>query len=163
MEEGEGATYDRLIGPISRIIHPSQAGFRKQRGITVESVLEMIGPEQVTAADVFELVRLTKAILRVDEPGKAPTAPIARYVLANALDLVALLIAVTALLYARQSYLQDRAEYARSEPPPSVTVVVERPDADEIERIVDDRLREIEQQRQAEHDADGRDRRGDCG
>ena len=57
------------------------------------------------------------------------------------------------------SLVQDRIEADRPDQPPSVTVVVERPDPAEVERIVDERLREIEQQH-ADHGAHPNDRRG---
>jgi hypothetical protein len=37
---------------------------------------------------------------------------------------------------------QASAEYARTDPPPNVTVMVPPPDAAEVDRLVDERLRE---------------------
>lgn len=59
---------------------------------------------------------------------------------------MALVVAILGVIVAWLAYQQDRTEYARTEAPPSVTVIVERPDAGEIARIVDERLREREQQ-----------------
>lgn len=63
---------------------------------------------------------------------------------------VGLVVAANSLLLQWLGYEQDRTEYARPEPLPIVTVVVEQPDAADIERIVDERLREREQQHQAD-------------
>jgi hypothetical protein len=59
---------------------------------------------------------------------------------------VALVVAILGVIVAWLADQQDRTEYARTEAPPRVTVIVERPDAGEIARIVDERLREREQQ-----------------
>jgi hypothetical protein len=104
--------------------------------------------------------------------GASVAAPVARYLREHLADLLALLFTIASVLIAFQGVKiaqegveQDRAEYARSDPPPSVTVVLPQPDQSEIERIVDERLREREQQR-AKHadddldDLEGHDRRG---
>ena len=74
--------------------------------------------------------------------------------------------AIIGALIALLALLQDRIEADQPDPPPAVTVVVERPDPAEIARIVDEQLRERE--RQAEHDGadpdlQGQDQRGTHG
>jgi hypothetical protein len=110
----------------------------------VEATAEAVHPGTLTAADVRTIVAAVVAA----QPRRDPVARLA------------LVVAVVALIVQWLSYRQDSAEYARPDLPPSVTVVVERLDPAEIERIVDERLREREQQREAEHDADGAERHG---
>ena len=97
----------------------------------VEAAADAVGPTALTAADVRMIIaEVVKAHPR-----------------RNWRTDVALVVAIGALILQWLCYQQDRAEYARTDPPPNITVIVERPDPAEIERIVDERLRE----RNAEH------------
>ena len=52
------------------------------------------------------------------------------------------LAGILSVLIALLAYVQAIAEDAHPDPPPSVTVVVPQPDPAQIERIVDERLRQ---------------------
>ena len=97
----------------------------------VEATAEAVHPGTLTAADVRMIVaQVVQAQPRRDWRTD-----------------VALVVAILGVIVAWLAYQQDRAEYARTDPPPNITVIVERPDPAEIERIVDERRRE----RDAEH------------
>ena len=108
---------------------------------TVRVLDDAASPTMLTAADVQTIVA---AIVRAQGRRDWRTD-------------VALVVAILGLIVAWLAYQQDRAEYARPDPPPSPPAIVQQPpDPAEIDRRVDERvderLREIEQQRQAEHD-----------
>ena len=105
----------------------------------VQATADAVQPGTLTAADVQTIVA---AVIRAQPRGWRTD--------------VGLVVAVLALIVAWLDYRQGAAEQAQPDPPPSVTVVVERADPAEIDRRVDERLREIEQQRQAEDNADQR-------
>jgi hypothetical protein len=68
---------------------------------------------------------------------------------------VALVVAILSLILAWLAYQQDRAEYARPDPPPSPPAIVQQqPDPAEIDRRVDERLREREIELNSERGAD---------
>jgi hypothetical protein len=63
------------------------------------------------------------------------------------------LLALVALIVAVAAFMQDRAANEQPDPPPAITVQVQPPDRAEVERIVEEHLRE---QEQAQHGtADG--------
>jgi hypothetical protein len=102
---------------------------------TVRVLDDGAGPTTLTAADVQTIVA---AVVRAQGRRDWRTD-------------VALVVAILSLIVAWLAYQQDRAEYARPDPP---AIVQQQPDPAEIDRRVDERLREIEQQRQAEHDGE---------
>jgi hypothetical protein len=114
---------------------------------TVQAVAEAIHPPSVTLADLQALVVLLNDAVRAAVPTEevaqqveqqAPLfGPVGQFIRANDG-----LIALIALVAAVMAFLQDRANNARVEPPPSVTVHIELPDRAEVERIVEEKLRE---------------------
>lgn len=120
---------------------------------TVQAVADMVDTSGATAVDLNALAALLRdavregvsaglAAQRVDE--QAPMfGSVGRFLSANEglLALVSLIVAVLALV-------QDHQANERPDPPPAVTVQVQPPDRAEIERIVEERLREQEQREQ---------------
>lgn len=78
----------------------------------VEAAAEAVEPGTLTAADVRTIVAAVVAA----QPRRDPVARLA------------LVVAVVALVVQWLSYRQDSTEYARPEPPPSVTVIAPQPD-----------------------------------
>lgn len=119
-------------------------------GAVVDAVADAVDTSDATTVDLNVLAVLLRdavregvsaglAAQRVDE--QAPMfGSVGRFLNANEglLALVALVIAVLALV-------QDRQANEQPEPPPAVTVQVQPQDRTEIERIVEQRLREQEQ------------------
>ena len=137
----DGTRAKVLYGSLAATLPPPTASFTATVRAMVEATADAVHPQGLTAADVRSIVA---AVVQAQPRRDWRTD-------------VSLVIAIMSLIVAWPAYRQDGAEYAHPVPPPNVTVVVDRPDPAEIERIVDERLREQEQRR-AEHD--GHNRRG---
>ena len=100
----------------------------------------------VTGADLQALaVELQTALREVERQRAAAVASAESHGPALATHrwtVVGSLAAILGVLIALLALVQDRIEADRPDPPPSVTVVVRQPDPAEIERIVDERLRQ---------------------
>lgn len=116
---------------------------------TVQAVVDGIDLRSVTPADLQAfatmLAEAVRAAMRPDQVAdqvaeQAPLfGPVGQFIRANEG-----LIALVALVVAVMAFLQDRDANARTDSPPSVTVQIEPPGRAEIERIVEERLRELE-------------------
>ncbi len=116
---------------------------------TVQAVAEAIHPPSVTLADLQALAALLNDAVRTAASAEqvaqqveqqAPLfGPVGQFIRANEG-----LIALIALVVAVMAFLQDRTNNVRVEPPPSVTVQIELPDRTEVERIVEEKLREAD-------------------
>jgi hypothetical protein len=117
-------------------------------GATVQAIADAIDPTRVTLTDLQKLAAILTHAARTAVPANRVAdrveqqplfGAVGRFIRANGslITLIALVVSVMALL-------QERAADARTDPPPSVTVQIAPPDRAEIERIVDERLREIE-------------------
>ncbi len=127
-------------------------------GGVARAVTEVVRAPDTTVADLQGLAVALEVALReaarlraeVAAGAGSPNLTLATYRWTVAGSLAGLISALIALLALVQSTIAD----ARPDPPPNVTVVIEPPDPGEVGRHVDDRLRELEQQRQGEHDTD---------
>jgi hypothetical protein len=127
-------------------------------GGVARAVTEVVRAPDTTVADLQGLAVALEAALReavrlraeVAAAAGSPNLTLATYRWTVAGSLAGLVGALIALLALVQSTIAD----AQPDPPPNVTVVVERPDPGEVGRQVDERLRELEQQREAKHDTD---------
>jgi hypothetical protein len=118
---------------------------------TVQAVANAVDTSRATAADLQTLAEILRdavregvsaglAAQRVDE--RTPMfGALGQFLRANEG-----LIALVALIVAVLTFLQDRAANEKPDPPPSVTVLVKPPDRAEVERIVEERLDELEAQ-----------------
>lgn len=110
---------------------------------TVRAVTEAIHSPDVTVADLQALAAvLTDVIRAATSTEQAPMfGPVGRFLNANT-GLVTLVATLLTLLVTLLGVLQDRVNNARVNPPPTVTVQIQPPDPAEVDRLVDERLRE---------------------
>jgi hypothetical protein len=126
--------------------------------VEIRAAVALVRSPGTSTADLQALAVELRTVLRWLEQQRAavvaPESPsgltLSTYrwtVAASIAGIISMVIAVLALVHATTAD-------AQADPPPSVTVVVPQPDPAEIDRRVDERLREIEQQRHARHPDD---------
>jgi hypothetical protein len=115
---------------------------------TVEAVAEAIHPPGVTLADLQTLAALLNEATRAAAPAERIAEQVGaelpifgsfgQFIRANEalITLITLVVTVITLLH-------DWANNRRIDPPPSVIVQVEPPNRAEVERIVEEKLREL--------------------
>lgn len=116
-------------------------------GATVRAVAEAIHPQAVTLADLRTLSALLADALQAATPAdlvadqveqQSPMlGDIGRLIRTNQ-GVIALVVLILVVMI----HLQDRATNAEVDQPSSVTVQVEPPDQAEVERLVEENLRE---------------------
>ena len=98
----------------------------------VQATAEVVRAPQTTTADLQALAAVFQDAVRAAERLRTTSA-------GNHLDVAVKIATIVATVLALLTFVQGMIKDARPDPPPSVTVVVERPGADEIGRIVDER------------------------
>lgn len=108
--------------------------------------VEAVHAPGATAADLQAIVVELQAALREVERQRAAAVAVAESpgmaLATHRWTVVGSLAGILSVLIALLAYVQAIAEDAHPDPPPSVTVVVPQPDPAQIERIVDERLRQ---------------------
>ncbi len=114
---------------------------------TVHAVADAIHPTGATTADLQILAALLNEAIRTASPAERVVKEIEQQMplfgsFGRLLQANQGLIALIALVVTVMTYSQDRANNARVGPPLSVTVHIDPPDRTEVERIVEEKLRE---------------------